>query len=75
MATYSYWHFTRNKYPIEKVIDHAAELGVEGLLQMDIVEPEPEPESVFEEIPPGVDGVEARLHDLDQVMTDYEDRY
>ena len=23
LATYSYWHFTRNKYPIEKVIDHA----------------------------------------------------
>ena len=31
LATYSYWHFTRNKYPIEKVIDHAAELGVEGV--------------------------------------------
>ena len=39
LATYSYWHFTRNKYPIEKVIDHAAELGVEGVdvlqVQMD----------------------------------------
>ena len=31
LATYSYWHFTRNKYPIEKVIDHAAEMGVEGV--------------------------------------------
>ena len=31
LATYSYWHFTRNKYSIEKVIDHAAELGVEGV--------------------------------------------
>ena len=31
LATYSYWHFTRNKYPIEKVIEHAAELGVEGV--------------------------------------------
>ena len=31
LATYSYWHFTRNKYPIEKVIDHAADLGVEGV--------------------------------------------
>ena len=27
LATYSYWHFTREKYPIEKVIDHAADLG------------------------------------------------
>ena len=31
LATYSYWHFTPRKYPIEKVIDHAAELGVEGV--------------------------------------------
>ena len=31
LATYSYWHFTREKYPIEKVIDHAADLGVEGV--------------------------------------------
>jgi len=31
LATYSYWHFTRNKYPIEKVIDHAADLEVEGV--------------------------------------------
>ena len=31
LATYSYWHFTKKKYPIEKVIDHAAELGVEGV--------------------------------------------
>ena len=39
LATYSYWHFTKKKYPIEKVIDHAAELGVEGVdvlqVQMD----------------------------------------
>ena len=39
LATYSYWHFTRKKYPIKKVIDHAAELGVEGVdvlqVQMD----------------------------------------
>tara|TARA_Y100000588_G_scaffold375710_1_gene452425 strand:+ start:837 stop:1766 length:930 start_codon:yes stop_codon:yes gene_type:complete len=31
IATYSYWHFTKVKYPIEKVIDHAAELGAEGV--------------------------------------------
>ena len=31
LATYSYWHFTAKKYPIEKVIDHAADLGVEGV--------------------------------------------
>lgn len=31
ISTYSYWHFEEDKYPIEKVIDHAAELGVEGV--------------------------------------------
>ena len=44
LATYSYWHFTRNKYPIEKVIDHAADLGVEGVdvLHMQMVGEKPE---------------------------------
>ncbi len=31
ISSYSYWHFTKNKYPIESVIDRAAELGVEGV--------------------------------------------
>ncbi|MBI1386957.1 MAG: TIM barrel protein [bacterium] len=31
ISTYSYWHFTETRYPIEKVIDHAAELSVEGV--------------------------------------------
>tara|TARA_Y100000588_G_scaffold198525_1_gene212316 strand:+ start:474 stop:1433 length:960 start_codon:yes stop_codon:yes gene_type:complete len=31
IATYSYWHFTPKKYPIKKVIDHAAEHGAEGV--------------------------------------------
>ncbi len=31
ISTYSYWHFTRTKYPIEKVIDNASALGVEGV--------------------------------------------
>ena len=31
LATYSYWHFTAKKYPVIKVIDHAADLGVEGV--------------------------------------------
>jgi sugar phosphate isomerase/epimerase len=31
VSTYSYWHFGREKYPIERVIDHAAELGFEGV--------------------------------------------
>lgn len=31
VSTYSYWHFTDEKYPIEKVIDHAAALGFEGV--------------------------------------------
>ena len=31
VSSYSYWHFTEEKYPIEKVIDHAAEVGFEGV--------------------------------------------
>ena len=31
VSTYSYWHFTEEKYPIEKVIDHAASLGFDGV--------------------------------------------
>ncbi len=31
ISTYSYWHFTKEKYPIEKVIDQAAMYGVEGV--------------------------------------------
>lgn len=31
VSTYSYWHFSEVKYPIEKVIDHAAELGFDGV--------------------------------------------
>jgi L-ribulose-5-phosphate 3-epimerase len=31
VSTYSYWHFRTEKYPIEKVIEHAAELGFEGV--------------------------------------------
>ena len=31
VSTYSYWHFTPAKYPIEKVIEHAAALGFEGV--------------------------------------------
>lgn len=31
VSTYSYWHFQREKYPIEKVIDHAAQLGFDGV--------------------------------------------
>lgn len=31
VSSYSYWHFTETKYPIESVIDHAAVLGVEGV--------------------------------------------
>ena len=43
LATYSYWHFTSKKYPIEKVIDHAADLGVEGVdvLHMQMAEEKP----------------------------------
>ncbi|MBM3725689.1 MAG: sugar phosphate isomerase/epimerase [Acidobacteria bacterium] len=31
VSTYSYWHFRTEKYPIEKVIEHAARLGFEGV--------------------------------------------
>ena len=31
VSTYSYWHFKEVKYPIEKVIDHAASLGFDGV--------------------------------------------
>jgi L-ribulose-5-phosphate 3-epimerase len=31
VSTYSYWHFSREKYPIEKVIEHAAQTGFEGV--------------------------------------------
>jgi sugar phosphate isomerase/epimerase len=31
VSTYSYWHFTKEKYPIEKVIDNAASLGFDGV--------------------------------------------
>jgi sugar phosphate isomerase/epimerase len=31
VSTYSYWHFLPEKYPIEKVIDHAAQLGFDGV--------------------------------------------
>ncbi len=31
VSTYSYWHFTPEKYPIEQVIDHAAALGFDGV--------------------------------------------
>jgi L-ribulose-5-phosphate 3-epimerase len=45
IATYSYWHFRDPKVSIERVIDKAAEIGVEGVdilhRQMDIPEKEP----------------------------------
>jgi sugar phosphate isomerase/epimerase len=45
LSTYSYWHFRPPKVPIETVIDHAAEIGVNGVdilhRQMDIPEKEP----------------------------------
>jgi sugar phosphate isomerase/epimerase len=31
VSSYSYWHFKGEKYPIQKVIDHAALLGLEGI--------------------------------------------
>jgi L-ribulose-5-phosphate 3-epimerase len=31
ISSYSYWHFTEKKFPIDKVIDEAARIGVEGI--------------------------------------------
>jgi sugar phosphate isomerase/epimerase len=31
VSSYSYWHFKGDKFPLEKVIDHAADLGLEGV--------------------------------------------
>lgn len=31
VSSYSYWHFKGDKYPIEKVIDSAADLGLDGI--------------------------------------------
>lgn len=31
ISTYSYWHFTREKFPVTNVIDEAAKLGVSGV--------------------------------------------
>jgi L-ribulose-5-phosphate 3-epimerase len=31
ISSYSYWHFKKEKFPIEKVIDEATRLGVEGI--------------------------------------------
>ncbi|MBI1761607.1 MAG: sugar phosphate isomerase/epimerase [Acidobacteria bacterium] len=31
VSTYSYWHFDKVKYPVEKVIENAAQLGFEGV--------------------------------------------
>ncbi len=31
VSTYSWWHFRGPRYPVEKVIEHAAELGFDGV--------------------------------------------
>lgn len=31
ISTYSYWHFTKEKFPVANVIDEAAKLGVSGV--------------------------------------------
>ena len=31
VSSYSYWHFKRERYPIDKVIEHAASLGFAGV--------------------------------------------
>ena len=43
IASYSYWHFDPIKYPIKKVIDHAAELGAEGVDVLKVQMPDDSP--------------------------------
>ena len=31
VSSYSYWHFKGDKFPIEKVIDDAAAMGLDGI--------------------------------------------
>lgn len=31
VSSYSYWHFKGDKYPIDKVIDEAARMGLDGI--------------------------------------------
>ncbi|MBM3787295.1 MAG: sugar phosphate isomerase/epimerase [Acidobacteria bacterium] len=31
VSTYSYWHFRTERYPVEKVIEHAAAMGFDGV--------------------------------------------
>ena len=44
IATYSYWHFREPKITVQQVIDHASNLGVDGVdvlhVQMDNESPE-----------------------------------
>jgi L-ribulose-5-phosphate 3-epimerase len=44
VSSYSYWHFTKEKYPLEKVIDEAARLGFDGveLLHRQMTDESPE---------------------------------
>ncbi len=43
-SSYSYWHFKREKYPIEKVVENAARLGFSGIevLHRQMVDESPE---------------------------------
>ncbi len=43
VSTYSYWHFTEQKYPIEKVIENAARLGFDGVEILHVQMPETSP--------------------------------
>jgi sugar phosphate isomerase/epimerase len=43
VSTYSYWHFTEQKYPIEKVIENASRLGFDGVEILHVQMPEESP--------------------------------
>lgn len=43
VSTYSYWHFTEQKYPIEKVIENASRLGFDGVEILHVQMPETSP--------------------------------
>ena len=44
VSSYSYWHFTKERFPLEKVIDEAARLGFDGveLLHRQMTDESPE---------------------------------
>ena len=62
VSSYSYWHFTGEKYPIEKVIENAARLGFDGveILHRQMTDESPTTLNKFKRL--------ALVHGLDLIM-------